>query len=178
MVVGFFSRKAYGLPPLQNATRLAGASSARSDAFFVSKGITAFEEPLSRRSLLSRVKSLDPVRRNVYLLLAAFWLAALGLAWAGYAYYWNQRNAIEAEERSRLEAIAELKVRQIREWRNERLADARILEASPISPPVRRFLAGHATAADEAEIAIWLDAIRSASGYSNVILIKIGRAHV
>jgi PAS domain S-box-containing protein len=138
----------------------------------VSEGIPAFEGSLSKRSLLSRVKALDPVRRNVYLLLGAFWLAALGLAWASYAYYWNQRNAIETEERRRLEAIAELKVRQIREWRNERLADARILGSSPISPPVQRFFGGHATAGDQAEIAVWLDAIRSASGYANVILIN------
>jgi two-component system cell cycle sensor histidine kinase/response regulator CckA len=115
----------------------------------------------------------DPVRRNVYLLLTAFWLLALGVAAAGYEYYLNQKAAIENEERTKLSAIAELKIRQISSWRDERLADARIVAASPLSQPVRQFLVeGQNTAVVRQQVESWLEAIRSATGYSNAILVN------
>lgn len=119
------------------------------------------------------IKSLDPVRRNIYLLLATFWLVALGVAVAAYQYYRNQRNAIESEGRTQLASIAELKIRQVQAWRNERMADARILAASPISPAVRKFLVdGRGTPGVRRQVTDWLQAVRAASGYANVILVN------
>jgi PAS domain S-box-containing protein len=119
---------------------------------------------------------LDPVRRNTYLLLSVFWLTALGVAFAGYLYYRHQKEAIASEERLQLATIATLKVRQVSDWRNERIADARVIAGSPLSPAVQSFLVGgHLSRDDERDISAWLETIRSASGYANVILANPSR---
>src|SRR5215831_16849969 len=101
------------------------------------------------RRALDGIQRLDPIRRNTYLLLVAFWLIALVVAFAGYRYYRHEKAAIESEERMQLAAIAELKVRQVRNWRNERLADGTIMAASPLSDSVRRFLIDGRTPPEE-----------------------------
>jgi PAS domain S-box-containing protein len=116
---------------------------------------------------------LDPIRRNTYLLFGAFWLIALGVAIAGYRYYRHEKATIEAEERQQLAAIAELKVRQVSDWRKERLSDGRILAASTPTSSVRSFLRnGRTTSEEQHEISAWLDSIRTASGYANVVLVN------
>ena len=115
----------------------------------------------------------DPVRRNVYLLLAVFWLLSIAIALVGYNYYRRQGAALEAEERRQLTAIADLKVRQIHAWRQERLGNGRMIAASPISPALREFLTGAPLSAGaREEIAHWLEEIRSAGGYANAILVN------
>jgi PAS domain S-box-containing protein len=119
------------------------------------------------------MKPIDPVRRNVYLVLAGFWLLALAMGIAGYAYYRRQRTAIESEQRSQLAAIAELKVRQVGAWRSERLVDGRMVAVSPISPALRAFLAGgRVTPEAHDEIAHWLESIRTEGRYANAILVN------
>src|SRR5215470_10760452 len=128
------------------------------------------------RRALDGIQRLDPIRRNTYLLLVAFWLIALVVAFAGYRYYRHEKAAIESEERMQLAAIAELKVRQVRDWRNERIADGTIVAAAPLAQSVRRFLADGVTRAeDDREITAWLETIRSASAYANVILVNPAR---
>jgi len=49
----------------------------------------------------------------------------------GYYYYRHERNTIRTEQYNNLRAIADLKINQIIQWRNERLGDAHVLGKSP-----------------------------------------------
>ena len=119
------------------------------------------------------MKPIDPVRRNVSLVLAAFWFLALAFGVAGYVYYRRQRAAIENDQRTQLGAIADLKVRQMRAWRSERLVDGQMLAVSPISPALKQFLAdGRETPNARDEIGRWLESIRTTGGYANAILVN------
>jgi two-component system cell cycle sensor histidine kinase/response regulator CckA len=125
--------------------------------------------------MLNPLERLDPVRRNVYLLLTAFWVAALGVALAGYVYYLKGKAAVENEVRTQLSAIAELKVRHIREWREERLDNGRFLGLTPVPPAVAKYLSKGVAGSPPAEVLKWLKTIRETLEYGNVILVNPAR---
>lgn len=54
------------------------------------------------------------------------------ICFAGYYYYLIQKQNIKQSEYNELSAIADLKVSQIQTWREERIADAKMLFASPL----------------------------------------------
>src|ERR1019366_6515865 len=91
------------------------------------------------------VSLMEPVRRNVHLLLGAFLMCALGVAAVGYLYYRNQTSAIEADARNQLAAIA---------------------------PELRQVLEGRANAAARQRTLTWMNVIRETLGYANVILVN------
>ena len=63
--------------------------------------------------------------------VAVFALVSLGVMAGGLAYYRYEQNHIRREKYQELAAIADLKVRQILEWRRERLDDANRIARSP-----------------------------------------------
>src|ERR1017187_2745229 len=94
------------------------------------------------RVLALGVSLMEPVRRNVDLLLGAFLMGALGVVAVGYLHYRNQRSAIEVDARNQLAAIGQLKVDQVVAWRKERLGDGQVLAAMAMAPKVRQGLEG------------------------------------
>ena len=118
---------------------------------------------------------MEPVRRNVYLLLGAFLMCALGVVAVGYLHYRNQTSAIEADARNQLAAIGQLKVNQVVAWRKERLADGQVLAATAIAPELRQVLEGRANAAARQQTLTWMNVIRETLGYANVILVNPAR---
>ncbi len=56
--------------------------------------------------------------------LVVFLVLALGIGFAGYAYHKHEEEALVAETQKALASIAELKIRQIAEWRDEQIRDA------------------------------------------------------
>ncbi|MGB7622957.1 MAG: hypothetical protein WBN92_11465, partial [Terriglobia bacterium] len=66
--------------------------------------------------------SPNPTPWNLFLIFLAL---VIGLSATGYIYYSHQREDIRKNAIDRLEAIADLKMREIFNWREERLADAR-----------------------------------------------------
>ena len=115
---------------------------------------------------------MEPVRRNVYLLLGAFLMCALGVVAVGYLHYRNQTSAIEADARNQLAAIGQLKVNQVVAWRKERLANGQVLAATAIAPELRQVLEGRANAAARQRTLTWMNVIRETLGYANVILVN------
>ncbi len=107
-----------------------------------------------------------------YAVAAACVLGALGIAAAGYQFYLRQQATVHTQAREALATIADLKVRQLVEWRSERIADARIIAAAEALPVVRQVLAGKAGEAARERTLLWLEAIRHAQGYANVILVN------
>jgi len=88
------------------------------------------------RKIGERMKAI-PALLALYLLLLA------GLGAAGYHFYLGQQQRTEDEARTQLVAIADLKVAQIAEWRKERIADGKVMQAnSAIVPAVQRLLTG------------------------------------
>ncbi len=56
-----------------------------------------------------------------------------GLIFSGILYYHAEKRRILAERYSQLRSVASLKVKEIEQWREERLADARVLAGSPLT---------------------------------------------
>ncbi len=65
--------------------------------------------------------------RPVFVWFAVAFILLVGLSGAGVWYYQHQRETFRKHVWSDLNAVADLKVRQISEWRRSRLAEARIL---------------------------------------------------
>ena len=68
-----------------------------------------------------------PKNKNQATLLVVFALLLLGIALVDYVFYRAQTHAIKEQAQQQLSAIADLKVQQITNWRNERLGDAYVL---------------------------------------------------
>jgi hypothetical protein len=63
-------------------------------------------------------------RRTPWHLILIFFLLSLGILGIGYFYYDKEQAYLKHEKLNELAAIANLKVKQIVDWRKERLADA------------------------------------------------------
>ena len=104
-------------------------------------------------------------------LVLFFGVVSVSLAVGGYWYYRHELHAIQAEIRSDLKVIAELKVNQIVQWRNERLGDARVNSAGTLL----RSAVGHGLKSSGdgslgTGIKENLELIRKSYGYENVIV--------
>lgn len=64
-------------------------------------------------------------------LLLTFFVLSLNIWAAGYHYYHKEKESIQKDKQEDLLAIADLKVKQITEWRRERLGDGEILSQDP-----------------------------------------------
>ena len=110
-------------------------------------------------------------RLALYLLL----IAALGVA--GHHYYSDQQQRAETESRNQLVAITDLKVAQIVEWRKERIADGKVMQAdSAMLSAVRQLLDGAPSGGRRAAVVEWLSALKSFYGYANAMLIDSRQA--
>jgi PAS domain S-box-containing protein len=114
----------------------------------------------------------DYVRRNLYLLLVAFLLLGLSIGAIGYRHYVVQKSGIESEVRNQLAAVADLKIRQVADWRKERIADAKLIAAAETGPAMRQILAGRGSANVRAPILELMETLQQSSGYANAILIN------
>ena len=94
-----------------------------------------------------------PSSRHGRILIALFTAGALALIAATGWYYLRQRAAREATVTQGLTAIAEIKAKQIVNWRRERLGDGRVLMSSAMLRIAKRVLASRVTeAADRADL--------------------------
>ena len=104
--------------------------------------------------------------------MVVFALIALTLLVGGYGYYRGDAERIRQEKYHDIAAIGELKIGQIRQWRQERLADARGAVGSPF---LQRALAEWRRTPDDAGLrADWrrrLKLEQEAHGYADVLLL-------
>jgi PAS domain S-box-containing protein len=88
--------------------------------------------------------------------LAAILITVLGLFYLGY-----QRTVFRRTAQEQLSAIADTKVQQIVDWRNERLGDARTIMLDPFFPKhVQRFLEQPSDLQTRELLSAWLQAVR------------------
>ncbi len=89
-------------------------------------------------------------------------------------YYARQRTAMENAMTQELAAVAEVKVKQIVNWRSERLGDGRDLQSSPITRIARRVLSsGSVQAADRADLLDSMQKLEEAFLYTGAALVGV-----
>jgi PAS domain S-box-containing protein len=111
----------------------------------------------------------DPAGRLLATLLVCFGVA---IVFSGVSYYEAQKQEIEQAARETLDAVADLKVAQIRQWREELLGDANwILHGSTFGTNVRQYFADPADAGNREHLTAWLDAWQQYQACSRVLLV-------
>lgn len=106
------------------------------------------------------------LRRAPYILLVIFVLLA-----AGWLYYQRYKEDYRTEVERRLSAIAELKVNDLVDWRNERLSDAGIFyKNAAFSALVEHFFETPDDVEAQGQIRTWLSQVRAAYKYDRLTL--------
>jgi PAS domain S-box-containing protein len=106
-----------------------------------------------------------------YHLIIIFFLLSICIWIAGYLYYEHQREYIKKEKQDELSAIADLKIRQILNWRKERMADAEIIFNNPlIVPHIKQGLESGASGLKQ-EILTYVKSLQEHYQYKSVILL-------
>ncbi|MBI5142177.1 MAG: hypothetical protein HZA20_08320 [Nitrospirae bacterium] len=106
-----------------------------------------------------------------YRLILVFSLLAACIGLAGYAYYNNQKEHVIEEKRNELSAIADLKVAQISEWREARIADGNaIYDNRLISQSIRQSFEKPHDLSVGNDVVAWLNSLREHYRYKPVLL--------
>src|SRR4030042_3203071 len=112
-------------------------------------------------------------RKIPWNLILTFLLLSIGIGIAGYFYYQDQREKIQQGKQEELTAIAELKVKQILNWRHERMANARAIAERGLSPFIwQGFTTGSSSKAKQ-EILGWMSSLKKYYDYKSVFLLDI-----
>lgn len=107
-----------------------------------------------------------------WLLIVLFLILSASSIILGFLYYKSQKNRILRDKTLELSAIADLKVRQIAQWRNERADDARMIgENTPFVRLFYDYLYGEGTKIKKAEIIASLKSVISNTEYKNILFI-------
>ena len=114
-------------------------------------------------------------------LLIIFLLLATGIGISGYLYYVRQIEHFKTETGNNLSSIADLKVKQIANWREERLADAENIYNNPlIIPHIQQWL-NNGSYEIKQNILMWMKSLHEQYHYKSIILLdpngKIQLAH-
>ena len=96
-------------------------------------------------------------RKSGNLLVAVFLLSVLAFSSAGVLYFKRLQTNFGQTRREQLSVIADLKVRQIVNWRRDVLSDTAFMFAAPFfARPVAEFLADPSAPASRSEVETWL----------------------
>jgi hypothetical protein len=109
-------------------------------------GTAIMHEPPGQR------KAPQPSERAPYLLVALVALLSAAIGGIAWKFHLQQVAAFQSEVNSRLLTIADNKVRQINEWRQVRLGEARsLMEDAFVNAAFERVIRG-ATAAERRQV--------------------------
>lgn len=118
----------------------------------------------------------DPRRRTqlALLLLAAFVAAGAVICVTGYRLQLDDERQVRRAAADQLRAVANTKVEQVVQWREERLSDAAsIREDAQRAKSVRSWLAAGAPPAGLLEHSTWLRSFRRHAEYRNILLVGL-----
>ena len=111
-------------------------------------------------------------QRALWLPLLVGGIVALGLVSAGTLYFAQQRAQVQLRAERELEAIADLKVRQLVNWRRERFSDAASLIHNPLNRlRVEPFLDAPLPTDTGDDLRAWLETLRAGSEFLDVVLV-------
>jgi PAS domain S-box-containing protein len=107
-----------------------------------------------------------------WFLVFAFLVVTLGMGTAGFVYYNHQKEDFKEQRKNELLAIAELKVRQIEKWREERQRDAEIIFNSPfIAHQVEKGQRSPEGSELNQEVLSFMASLQMYGGYESVFLL-------
>jgi PAS domain S-box-containing protein len=110
--------------------------------------------------------------KTPYHLIIIFLMLSITIWTGGFFYYMHEKERITKQEQKELTAIADLKVKQITDWRNERLGDAtQIFSNHLIINEIQKWLRNPSLSIYKREILEWLTSIQKFYGYQNILLI-------
>jgi len=113
-------------------------------------------------------------RRAGWGFMLVFVLLTAGILTAGSLYYQNYKRQFRFAAERQLSAIADLKVKQLMQYRKERLGDADTFYKNPaFSELVRRFLQQPADADAQRELQVWLGKFQTYYGYARINLFDV-----
>jgi len=119
----------------------------------------------------------SPSKRIYWILISVFFLFSLAIAAAGYVFYDHHKKSLRQEKQDQIEAIADLKVKQIVDWRKERLSDGLVSLESPfIAHHFRQFLSNPKNIRVKKEILEWMESMQKHYQYQSVLLLDAGGA--
>ena len=128
---------------------------------------------------------MNAPRKRLAVPIALFALLTAILIVAGVVYYFQTDRQVKAEAAEKLAAVADLKVKLISGWREERLRDAAVISTAPIS--IRRIVSflekNPETAGSDpgikAEIKGWMNSIVAAKKFvGGILLDAAGRTRI
>lgn len=128
-------------------------------------GVFRYDFLLSLPSIDAR-KYLSPV-----LIVLFFWLAGM-IIFFGYIYYSQFEKSYRVEVERKLTAVIDLKVQEIKQWRQERLADATLFfKNKDTSELTHLIITGKSDARMKREMKEWLVKYQTAHNYKNALLL-------
>jgi PAS domain S-box-containing protein len=107
-----------------------------------------------------------------HVLLLIFLLLAAGIITAGYSYYRHFAKHYRTEVEHQLNAVAELKVGYLTQWRNERVGDAEIFRKNTaFSALVRRTFENPQDLKAQGQLRTWLGSVQKHYHYDRIFLL-------
>ena len=107
-----------------------------------------------------------------WILICVFFFLTAGILSAGYIYYQSQKNIIINEKQNELTAIADLKAGEIVQWRDERLADAKIIfQSASLIRQVESFFHAPEEIKCKQELLMWMKSLMVSQSYSDICLL-------
>ncbi|MCX7013353.1 MAG: PAS domain S-box protein [Candidatus Sumerlaeota bacterium] len=107
--------------------------------------------------------------------VGVYCLLAVGIGVAGHLYYDYQVAGIRKLREDELATVADLKVKQIADWRKDQLDDANAIQANPfIRRGVQELLRDPASTASKGDLLAWMASRRKMLGYRSVFLLDAG----
>jgi PAS domain S-box-containing protein len=117
-------------------------------------------------------KALPPSTRPPYLLPVLFAILTVAIGGVTWRFYINQKETIERAAETQLLTVADTKVREITEWRNVHLGQARSIMADAFTlAALRRVIEGKAAPPERAAVVDLLRSICANLRYAGAVLV-------
>jgi PAS domain S-box-containing protein len=120
------------------------------------------------------VTNLPPDSQKIkfpWMILFSLLIFTVGIIILGRVYYSSQITRINQEAQESLTAIAFLKIRQIEQWRTERLGNAELItNNNPLIKSIKECIANKNRQETEADVKQWMNSMASNYDYKSVII--------
>jgi PAS domain S-box-containing protein len=111
-------------------------------------------------------------KKILALMALVFLIFSAAVGSAGYFFYQRQKESVKQEKWSELRAIADLKAKEIADWRKEQMDDAQAILENPFLLQSVRLLMEHpANTALRGKVLAWMTSLQKYEGFENVSLL-------